>query len=149
MFCVYGQTNGNTVTYFKEPYILNNAKCGVFEMTGVIKVLNEHNKDSLFLCCDFCEESSVSIIPEDKKEFFSTCIKIPILRSIERNDKGNILKSIKQVIWVNVNQKYICSIRLYITNRKGECVSFEKCSLKCTLVFKETENECQCLDSAF
>ena len=137
---IYGQSKGNTITYFSEPYSFDNSECCVVELVGTIRQSRKFAKDSLFLCCDFCEESTVAIFPIDRTEIFNKCVQLPILRRIHVNTKGKLIHaSMVHPIWVKVIPKLMTSMRLYITNQKGEQVSFDECNLQCTLAFSKSE----------
>ena len=80
-------------------------------------------KDSLYLCCDICEESYVN---NNKKS---------ILKQINRSSNGNVNKYIDHVIWLKVMKPNINSIRLYIADEFGKIVSVNDTILNCTLLF--------------
>ena len=83
-----------------------------------------HNvKEPIYLCCDSCEESFV-----EKS-------KMPVLRRIKQGASRIVNSNIHNVIWLHVMRPTINSVRLYISNGKGEITSLGPEELNCTLLF--------------
>ena len=121
---MYFSINGDDTLELPIPLEVEGYFCGVIEMSGKI---NNSTKDDLYLCSDICEESSVGLI------------RMPVLRSIRRRPNGLILNDLNHIIWLKVMRPRINTIRLYISNAKGEIVAFADNNLKCTLLFKTVQ----------
>ena len=133
MKCIHLETKGESFTNLPETLDVYNYGCGVIQLQGKLnsqkksdehRVNDEyHNNRDLFLCCDIVEDSYVGNI------------KVPVLRHFTRNGSGVIDTKIQNVIWLKVERTDISRIKLYLTDRKGEIVSFDKGHLTCTLLF--------------
>ena len=120
MNALYLSTNGDSITQLPTPLEIQGYGCGVIEMTGKVY----HNaKEPIYLCSDICEESFVGQN------------KMPVLRRIIRGVSGIVNTNIHNVIWLRVMRPTISSIRLYISNSKGEIISLGREELNCTLLF--------------
>ena len=95
-------------------------------MTG--KVFHS-GKEPIYLCSNICEESFVGQN------------KMPVWRRIKRGASGIGNSDIHNVIWIHVMRPTISSIRLYISNGKGEIISLGSEELNCTLLFSPNKNE--------
>ena len=120
MNALYLSTNGDTITQLPTTLEIQGYGCGVIEMTG--KVYHSE-KEPIYLCSDICEES---IVGQSK---------IPVLRRIKRGASGIVNSNIHNVIWLRVMRPTISSIRLYISNSRGEIISLGDEKLNCTLLF--------------
>ena len=97
MKAVYISTTGDDTTELATPLEAEGYGVGVIEMNGRVR---NGFKDSLYLCCDICEESYVNNT------------KMPNLRQINQSSNGNVNKYIDHVIWLKVMRPNINSIRL-------------------------------------
>ena len=120
MNALYLSTNGDSITQLPTPLEIQSYGCGVIEMTG--KVYHT-GKEPIYLCSDICEESFVGQN------------KMPILLRIKRGASGIVNSNIHNIIWLHVMRPTISSIRLYISNSKGEIISLGEEELNCTLLF--------------
>lgn len=121
---LYLSTNGDKTIELASILNVEKYGCGVVNVTGKINH-NESNlkkTDRLFLCSDICEES------------FIENVKLPILCEIFRNGNGVINNDIFNIVWISILRPAISSIRLYISNFKGEIISVEESSVNCTLL---------------
>ena len=136
MKCMYLETSGESVTILQEPLNFYNWGCAIIQIHGRLssKKNKRHTTDivetskkskDLFLCCDLIEQSYVGTI------------KMPVLRNFTRNTTGVINENIPHALWLKVTRTDVSRIKLYITDRSGEIISFDKGSLKCTLLFIE------------
>ena len=116
---LYLETNGDSIISYKNPLEYEGYGIGLVKIDGKIKVQSNNN---LFLCCDIIEESYVG------NE------KLPVLYPLTRDENGKIDCSIYQVLYLRIIRPSISSIRLYITNEKGQIVSLSKNSLRCVLL---------------
>ena len=126
MNALYLSTSGDTTTQFPTPLEVPGYRCGVIEMTG--KVFHS-GKEPIYLCSNICEESFVGQN------------KMPVLRRIKRGASGIGNPDIHNVIWIHVMRPTISSIRLYISNGKGEIISLGSEELNCTFLFSPNKNE--------
>ena len=120
MNALYLSTNGDSITQLPTTLEIQGYGCGVIEMTG--KVYHSE-KEPIYLCSDICEES---IVGQSK---------MPVLRRIKRGASGIVNSNIHNVIWLRVMRPTISSVRLYISNSKGEIISLGDEKLNCTLLF--------------
>lgn len=116
---VYFSTSGDTTIDLPVPLEIEGYVCGIIEMSGKISSY----KGDLYLCSDICEESVVGEVI------------MPVMRSIMRRPNGVIINDIKHVIWLKIKRPHISSMRFYISNTKGDIMSFGEDKLKCTLLF--------------
>ena len=118
---VYLDTDGDTLHFLASPLEVEGFDCAIIELTG--KINGGIKKDEpLFLCSDLC------------KDGFVGTIKLPVLRRIIRNSSG-FIQPFLHVSWIRVMRPSITTIRLYITNIKGEIISLGNSKLTCTLLF--------------
>ena len=123
MKSLYISTSGDTTLELPVPIDVDGCVCGIIEMNGK---LSSYTGD-IFLCSDICEES----IARDTV--------MPVLCNIKRKPNGVIINDLNHVIWLKVIRPKITSIRFYITNVRGEVISFGQEKLKCTLLFTTAE----------
>lgn len=121
---LYLSTNGDKTIELASVLNVEKYGCGVVNITGKINHNESQLKknDRLFLCSDICDES-----------FFEN-VKLPILCEILRNGNGVINNDIFNIVWISILRPAISSIRLYISNVKGEIISFNENSVYCTLL---------------
>ena len=120
MKSIYFTVSGDTTVDLPIPLEVEGYVCGVIEMSG--KIITTFKGD-LFLCSDICEESVVGDIV------------LPVLRNILRRGNGVVINDINHVIWLKVMRPHISNIRFYISNAKGDIMTFKDSKLKCTLLF--------------
>lgn len=120
MKSIYVTVSGDTTVDLPIPLEVEGYVCGVIEMSG--KIITTFKGD-LFLCSDICEESVVGDIV------------LPVLRNILRRGNGVVINDINHVIWLKVMRPHISNIRFYISNAKGDIMTFKDSKLKCTLLF--------------
>ena len=123
MKSLYISTSGDTTLELPVPIDVDGCVCGIIEMNGK---LSSYTGD-IFLCSDICEES----IARDTV--------MPVLHNIKRKPNGVIINDLNHVIWLKVIRPKLTSIRFYITNVRGEVISFGQEKLKCTLLFTTAE----------
>lgn len=120
MEVVYTRMNSSETTINLPRHIyLENMGCALFEMKGQIKP----STDSLFLCADFIQESSVGSHI------------LTVLRRLDVDEEGFINKAYDRLLYLPCNGKYISDIKLFITDEQGHIPSFNNCHLDCTLLF--------------
>lgn len=120
MKSIYVNMSGDTTVDLPIPFEVEGYVCGVIEMSGKITTTF---KGDLFLCSDICEESVVGEIV------------LPVLRNILRKGNGVVINDINHIIWLKVKRPHISNIRFYISNAKGDIMTFKDSKLKCTLLF--------------
>lgn len=119
--CLYLNCSGDSVTYLAETLEIEGYGCGLIDVQGRL-VTEKKVNESLFLCCDFCEDSFV-----DES-------KLPILRQMKKNQNNVSIKDINHVVWVKISRYSIRKVRLYICDKFGNIPSFKSGSLQCSLL---------------
>lgn len=131
-FPLFLQTDGDTVNTLANVIHLNPKKrygLGLFGVHG--KILSNKPNEILYLCCDIVSQAYVANV------------KLPCLDLIKGSQKtGTVSISTPKIMWVSVIRHKISTVRLYITNDKGELASLKSCLLSCKLLiipFHETD----------
>lgn len=124
MRALYLSCFGDSTQILAETLEVEGFGCGVIDVQGKLQI-DKKSGESLFLCCDFCEDSLVNNN------------RLPILRQLDQNRNGVMVKDINHVIWLKVIRTSIKKVRLYICNSSGEIIPFKSGSLQCTLIFVE------------
>lgn len=101
--------------------------CALVEAGGTFE---PYSGRPLFLCCDFVRPSVVG------SRLLPVLRRLPVAR-LKKNDGKTVGKfdgSFEKMLWFPLTRSELGEVRLYITDKRGERVSFDRINLNCTLV---------------
>ena len=146
--CVNGDSLNNVFASPKNN--LNDFLVGVVDISGELVTgwkedptetevfFKDKPVKTLYLCSDIVSTSFVGSVHRKG-------ISLPILRKIPINSSKNgddvydeNVFHIPKVIYLNVTDNLVTSIRLYLTDDKGQHVALQSCDLNVTLLFLDS-----------
>ena len=112
------------------PITLNLRDKGVALVEANVNLFPPKPGKRYYLCCDFVETSIL--------QGTNSINVYPILRMIRSNQGANmdtIRENFQKLIYINCNRADVSNVRLYLIDEDGNLPSFDRCELKCTLLF--------------
>ena len=113
--------------------LFENHLCSLFNLNGKINLSNREQLSSaekrLFICSDICSTEAV----------INGGIKLPALREISfKADGETVDTNLSNLLWLEVKNKRLKKLRLFLLNALGQEPSLKSCTLNCTiLTFKK------------